>query len=41
MKERQDLVRGEISIESRPERGTTIHAHVPLGLDGGSRLTAS
>jgi PAS domain S-box-containing protein len=41
MKERQHLVRGEISIESRPERGTTIHAHVPLGLDGGSRLTAS
>jgi PAS domain S-box-containing protein len=31
MKERLHLVKGEISIDSRPERGTTIDARVPLG----------
>jgi PAS domain S-box-containing protein len=41
MKERLHLVKGEISIDSRPERGTTIHAHVPLRPDSGSRLAAS
>jgi PAS domain S-box-containing protein len=36
MKERLKLVNGEISIESQPKRGTTIHARVPLG--SGSQL---
>ena len=31
MRERVYLVRGEISIDSQPKRGTTIHARVPLG----------
>jgi signal transduction histidine kinase len=30
MKERLKLVDGLLSIDSRPEHGTTIHAHVPL-----------
>jgi len=30
MKERLKLVAGELSIESQPQRGTTIHARVPL-----------
>jgi PAS domain S-box-containing protein len=30
MEERLKLVRGTISIESQPKRGTTIHARVPL-----------
>jgi PAS domain S-box-containing protein len=30
MKERLHLVKGEISIDSQPKRGTTIHARVPL-----------
>ena len=30
MKERMKLVDGLLSIDSRPEHGTTIHAHVPL-----------
>jgi PAS domain S-box-containing protein len=38
MKERLHLVKGEISIDSPLERGTTIHAHVPLGLDRESSL---
>ena len=41
MKERLHLVKGEISIDSRPEHGTTIHAHVPLRPDSGSKLAAS
>jgi signal transduction histidine kinase len=31
MKERLNLVGGELSIESQPQLGTTIHARVPLG----------
>jgi PAS domain S-box-containing protein len=30
MQERMQLVKGTLSIESRPKLGTTIHAHVPL-----------
>jgi signal transduction histidine kinase len=30
MKERLKLVNGELSVESRPERGTTIRARVPI-----------
>jgi len=30
MEERLKLVRGTFSIESQPNRGTTVHAHVPL-----------
>jgi len=30
MEERLKLVKGTFSIESQPERGTTIHARVPL-----------
>jgi len=30
MMERLKLVGGELSIESSPEHGTTVHAHVPL-----------
>ena len=41
MKERLHLVKGEISIDSRPERGTTIHAHVSLGPHSGSKLASS
>lgn len=33
MKERLKLVNGDISIESQPQRGTTIHARVPLSSD--------
>jgi PAS domain S-box-containing protein len=31
MQERVNLVKGTFSIDSRPERGTTIHARLPLG----------
>jgi signal transduction histidine kinase len=31
MEERLKLLKGTISIESQPKRGTTIHARVPLG----------
>ncbi len=31
MEERLKLLNGTISIESRPQRGTTIHARVPVG----------
>jgi len=31
MRERLNLVDGELSIDSQPMRGTTIHARVPLG----------
>jgi PAS domain S-box-containing protein len=34
MKERLQLVKGTFSIESQPDRGSTIHACVPLGLVG-------
>jgi signal transduction histidine kinase len=30
MKERVHLVKGEMLVRSQPERGTTIHARVPL-----------
>jgi signal transduction histidine kinase len=30
MEERLKLVDGELSIESKPQRGTTIHARVPF-----------
>jgi PAS domain S-box-containing protein len=31
MQERLQLVKGKFSIDSQPQRGTTIHARVPLG----------
>ena len=48
MQERLKLVKGTLSIDSQPHRGTTIHACVPLGLgrdssrvlDGNSRNIA-
>ena len=30
MQERLKLVKGRLSIESQPKRGTTVHAHVPV-----------
>ena len=30
MRERLRLVDGQLSIQSKPHQGTTIHAHVPL-----------
>jgi signal transduction histidine kinase len=33
MKERLKLVKGQLSIDSQPKRGTTIHARVPLTLE--------
>jgi signal transduction histidine kinase len=30
MEERMKLVKGTLSIDSQPKRGTTIHARVPL-----------
>jgi len=33
MQERMTLVKGDLSIDSRPMRGTTIHARVPLTVD--------
>jgi PAS domain S-box-containing protein len=41
MKERVHLVHGELSIDSQPNRGTTIHARVPLGLDSESNFISS
>ena len=32
MQERLKLVKGTLSIDSQPKRGTTIHARVPIGL---------
>jgi PAS domain S-box-containing protein len=37
MRERLKLVNGELSIDSCPRRGTTIHAHVPLISDSHSK----
>jgi PAS domain S-box-containing protein len=37
MRERLKLINGEISIESQPRRGTTIHASVPLNTDPDSK----
>ena len=36
MRERLKLVKGTLSIDSQPKRGTTIHARVPLRLGSGS-----
>ncbi|MGB8985954.1 MAG: PAS domain-containing protein, partial [Candidatus Sulfotelmatobacter sp.] len=36
MEERLKLVKGTLSIESQPKRGTTIHARVPLSSDSDS-----
>ena len=41
MKERIKLVDGKLSIESQPQRGTTIHASVPLSLGPQSARAAS
>ena len=40
MKERLKLVAGELSIDSQPQRGTTIHARVPLRPRAESAATA-
>jgi PAS domain S-box-containing protein len=36
MRERLKLVDGRLSIDSHPQRGTTLHAQVPLGSNGRS-----
>jgi signal transduction histidine kinase len=33
MRERVRLVNGTIVIESKPVGGTTVHVHVPFGLE--------
>jgi signal transduction histidine kinase len=38
MQERLKLVRGSLSIDSQPHRGTTIHARAPLGLGRDSKI---
>jgi PAS domain S-box-containing protein len=38
MQERLKLVKGELTINSQPKRGTTIHARVPLDLESQSAL---
>jgi signal transduction histidine kinase len=40
MRERLRLVNGELSINSQPTRGTSVHALVPLSLDSYSRRAA-
>ena len=40
MQERLKLVNGELSVESKPKRGTTIHARVPLISDTNSERAA-
>ena len=40
MQERVRLIKGTISIESKPMRGTTIHVRVPLGSECGSHRAA-
>jgi len=40
MRERVRLVNGTFSIESKPMGGTTIHVHVPSGLEHRSQLAA-
>jgi signal transduction histidine kinase len=40
MEERLKLVKGTLSIESQPRRGTTIHARVPFTLSRDSALAA-
>ena len=41
MEERLRLINGKLSIESKPRRGTTVHARVPLGSEGDLLETAS
>jgi signal transduction histidine kinase len=36
MQERLKLLRGELSCDSQPQRGATIHARVPIHLERGS-----
>jgi len=40
MQERLKLVKGELTISSQPKRGATIHARVPLDLEGQSAREA-
>ncbi|HEX4920631.1 MAG TPA: ATP-binding protein, partial [Candidatus Bathyarchaeia archaeon] len=40
MQERLKLVKGTVSIDSQPKRGTTIHACVPLSLQSDSKSAA-
>ena len=40
MEERLKLVKGSLSIDSQPKRGTTIHARVPLILENDSKHEA-
>ena len=40
MQERLKLVKGSVSIDSQPKRGTTIHARVPLTLENDSKHEA-
>ena len=40
MRERMQLVRGELSIKSRPGSGTTIHARVPFNSSSNSARAA-
>lgn len=40
MQERLKLVKGSLSIDSQPKRGTTIHARVPLSLVSDSKSAA-
>jgi signal transduction histidine kinase len=40
MEERLKLVKGTLSINSQPKRGTTIHARVPLSSGGDSMRAA-
>jgi signal transduction histidine kinase len=40
MQERLKLVKGSLSIDSQPKRGTTIHARVPLTLESDSKHEA-
>jgi PAS domain S-box-containing protein len=41
MQERLQLVKGKFSIDSQPQRGTTIHARVPLNSESDSIRAAS
>ena len=40
MEERLKLLKGTLSIDSQPRRGTTIHARVPLSLGTDSMRAA-
>jgi signal transduction histidine kinase len=41
MQERVNVVKGTLSVEAWPERGTTIRAHVPLSREGTSMSAAA